>query len=162
MSTADDRWDILELLHRAAHAVDSGDFDAYGELFARASVTIGSDTRRGREDIASRARATVILHEGSPRTNHLVQNAVIEIDAEGRTARVTSYVQVVQGVPPDFPLQTIGTARYRDLLHHDADGWYFLERVAEVMLVGDLSRHSMAALPPDRGRGRSRSDTCIP
>jgi hypothetical protein len=153
MSDADDRWEILQLMHRYSHAVDSGDFDAFADLFSKGAFTIASAgaTLRGREEVKHHAVASVFLYDGSPRTNHFLENPVIEIAADGLTARATSYVQVLQEVLPDFPLQTIATARYRDTFARDEDGWHFTERVAEPVFRGDLSHHTRAAGEPSPG-----------
>jgi hypothetical protein len=148
MSSADDSWEILQLLHLYAHAVDAGDFETFGGLFAKGTFRIPGHTMRGADEVKRHARESVLLYDGSPRTNHFVQNPLIEIDPDQRTARVSSYVQVLQEVPPDFPLQTIATARYRDRLRRDEAGWRFEERVAEVIFVGDLSRHTKVNLEP--------------
>jgi hypothetical protein len=55
MSSADDRWAILELIHRSAHAVDAGDFATFAELFARGSFTVGGETLRGRDAVRDHA-----------------------------------------------------------------------------------------------------------
>jgi hypothetical protein len=146
MSTADDRWEILRLLHVYAHAADSADLDTFAGLFAKGSLTIpGYPTAHGSDEVRKQTLAVLQLYDGSPRTNHLVHNPVIEIDPDGRTARVKSYVQVLQEVLPDFPLQTIGTGRYLDVMCKDEGGWYFKERVAEAVFRGDLSWHAKSA-----------------
>ncbi len=49
-------------------------------------------------------------------------------------------MQVLQGLP-DFPLQTIATAIYRDVLRKRDGAWTFAERVTDGSLRGDVSRH---------------------
>ncbi len=134
--------EILQLIYKVAHALDEGDFEAYADLFARCTFTMpGGRTMPGRAEVLAQARDTVLLYDGSPRTAHLVQNPVVQIAADSRSAEVVSYVQVLQEVPPDFPLQTIAVGRYEDTLVRDAAGWHFNRRVADQILSGDLSRH---------------------
>jgi hypothetical protein len=86
MSSADDRWEILQLLHLYAHAVDTGDFETFGGLFAKGTFRIPGHTMRGAHEVKRHARESVLLYDGSPRTNHFVQNPLIEIDPDQRTA----------------------------------------------------------------------------
>jgi hypothetical protein len=151
MSDADDRWEILQLIHRYSHAVDSGDFDTFADLFSKGTFTSVGRSMRGRDEVKHHAVTSVLLYDGSPRTNHFVENPLIEIAPDRRSARATSYVQVLQEVLPDFPLQTIATARYRDTFGRDEDGWHFTERVAEAVFLGDLSHHTRAATEPAAG-----------
>jgi hypothetical protein len=96
--------------------------------------------------VAAFYRSTVRLHDGSPRTKHLVANLVID----GATAR-SSYL-VLQQVG-DGPLQTIITGRYEDRFvpAPDGPGWRFEQRRFFVDLVGDLSQHlaDPAIVDPD-------------
>jgi hypothetical protein len=43
----------------------------------------------------------VILYDGTPATNHLMHNLIVDLDDDGETARASTYVQVLQGLP-DF------------------------------------------------------------
>ena len=94
------------------------------------------------------------LHDGSPRTKHLVANTVLgEPGADGTVEARSSYLvlQALDGVP----LQPIITGRYVDRFARASDdgagdgaagchsdgGWHFVERAFTVDLVGDLSHH---------------------
>ena len=145
MSVAEDRIAIVELLHRYAHTIDTGNLDGLAVMLARTRLSekvgkVASESE-GSADIVQWWRDHVILYDGIPRTNHLVHNPLVEIAADGRTAQVVNYMQLLQQVPPDFPLQTIGTGRYRSLVAKDEDGWYFKEITIEGWLFGDLSHH---------------------
>lgn len=130
--------DISHLLALYAERIDAADFDGVGELFAQGELCAGDGPAfaRGAVAVAAFYRATVQLHDGSPRTKHLVTNLVID----GATAR-SSYV-VLQQVG-DGPLQTIITGRYEDRFARalDGPGWCFEQRRFYVDLVGDLSQH---------------------
>ena len=126
-----------DLLVRYATALDAGDFDGVGALFAEGELCAGDGPpfARGAEEVAAFYRATVQLHDGSPRTKHLVSGVVV--DGE----EVRSAYQVLQHVG-DGPLQTIVAGRYLDELAPVPEGgWWFVRRRFFVDLVGDLSQH---------------------
>jgi hypothetical protein len=134
--------EIRRLHHAYAYTFDGGDFDAFSALFDDGTLHL-----RGVDDPATGAAAVrrliercVILYDGKPATNHLMHNLVVDLDADGENARAISYVQVLQGLP-DFPLQTIATAIYHDVLCRRDGVWTFTERVTEGSLRGDVSRH---------------------
>ena len=90
------------------------------------------------------------LHDGSPRTKHLVTNTVLAERAADGTVEARSSYLVLQAVG-DRPLQPLITGRYVDRFANDPGvagdpagtdgGWYFVERAFTVDLVGDLSEH---------------------
>lgn len=126
-----------DLLVRYAAALDAGDFDAVGALFAAGELCAGDGPAfaTGAEEVAAFYRGTVRLHDGSPRTKHLVSGVVVDGD------EVRSSYQVLQQVG-DGALETIVVGRYLDRIEPDPDGaWRFARRRFFVDLVGDLSRH---------------------
>jgi hypothetical protein len=134
--------EIRRLHHEYAYAFDSGEFDRFAALFEHGTLHL-----RGVDDPATGSAAVrrlidrcVILYDGKPATNHLMHNLVVDFDDNGETARASSYVQVLQGVP-DFPLQTVVTAIYHDVLQRRDGAWTFAERVTEGSLRGDISHH---------------------
>ena len=138
----DDIEEIRRLHHTYAWTFDSGDFDGFAALFEHGTLHL-----RGVDEPATGSAAVrrlldrcVILHDGVPATNHLMHNLVVDIDEDGEQAGARTYVQVLQGLP-DFPLQTIATAFYRDVLHRRDGRWTFTERVTDGSLRGDISRH---------------------
>lgn len=143
MLTDGDR--IRNLLGRYCERIDAGDFDGVGALFARGGLAAGpvgsAPFVTGAEAVAGFYRSGAQLHDGSPRTHHVVGDTVLaEPDAEGEVVARSSYVvhQAVDG----FPLQPIIAGRYVDRFARDEDGsWYFVERHFTVDLMGDLSRH---------------------
>lgn len=130
--------DIPHQLALYAERIDAADFDGVGELFAQGELCAGDGApfARGAAEVAAFYRATVRLHDGSPRTKHLVTNVVVD----GATAR-SSYL-VLQQVG-DGPLHMIITGRYEDRFAPAADGpgWRFEQRRFFIDLVGDLSQH---------------------
>ncbi len=135
---------IENLLYLYAEAIDAGDFDAIGELFARGRIltpdgVVGGEGRDGVKAIYD--QSTVLYEDGTPRTQHVTTNLIIELDDDGRGARVRSRFTVFQALP-DFPLQPIITGHYDDRFAlDDEQRWYFVERRMRPVLLGDLSRH---------------------
>ncbi|SEF33114.1 3-phenylpropionate/cinnamic acid dioxygenase, small subunit [Amycolatopsis pretoriensis] len=129
---------LENLIYSYASAVDAGDFDAVGELFA-AGAFVGSGGELRGAEVARMLRDTVIVYEdGTPRTKHVTTNVTLEVDGGSATGR--AYFTVLQAVP-GLPLQTIAAGRYADRFTRTADGWRFTERRATVDLVGDVRHH---------------------
>lgn len=149
--TAADRDEITELLYRYAELIDAGDFDGVGALLARASFGgAATPSVSGAENIAGLfAMTTRRFPEtesdvagpaapGTPKTRHLVLNAIVDIDGDTATSRSTFLV--VQATD-SVPFQPIVAGRYYDRFARDAGGWHFTERKADVEMVGDVSDH---------------------
>lgn len=140
MTDADE---IRNLLGRYCEAVDAGDWEAVGELFADGALAAedGTVLAAGADAVAGFYRSGTRLHDGSPRTKHLVVNTVLEPAATDGTVVARSSYLVLQAVD-GFALQPIITGRYVDRFGPGADGsWRFVERRFAVDLVGDLSHH---------------------
>jgi 3-phenylpropionate/cinnamic acid dioxygenase small subunit len=131
-----DRVAIDRLLVRYCKLVDAGDWDGVGALFAHGALLApdGSELAKGAEGVAAFFRDSVLLHDGSPRTKHLVLHTVVE-DLQDGSAEVRSSYLVLQAL--DRELRPIITGRYVDRV---ADG-AFIERRYFVDLAGDLSQH---------------------
>lgn len=139
--TAADRDEITELLYRYAELIDAGDFDGVGALLARASFGgAATPSVSGAENIAGLFAMTTrrFPDSGTPKTRHLVLNAIVDIDGDTATSRSTFLV--VQATDT-VPFQPIVAGRYYDRFARDAGGWYFTERKADVEMVGDVSDH---------------------
>ncbi len=134
--------EIRRLHHAYAYAFDSGDLDAFASLFEHGTLDLRGvdDPATGSAAVRRLVERCVILYDGKPATNHLMHNLIVDVDADGATARSSSYVQVLQGLP-DFPLQTIATGIYRDELRRRDGAWTFARRVTDGSLRGDVSRH---------------------
>jgi 3-phenylpropionate/cinnamic acid dioxygenase small subunit len=84
---------------------------------------------------------TVIIHpDGTPRTQHVVSNLVVEVADDRASAAARSYVTVFQALP-DAPLRPIAAGRYADRFVRRDDGWRFAARTVDIRLVGDVGRH---------------------
>jgi len=127
--------------------MDAGDFAAVGALFARGRLADehGTPLADGADAVSRFYAAGTQLHDGSPRTKHLVTNTVIELADDEPTAVARSSYLVLQQVPGG-PLHPIITGRYEDHLADDG-GWHFVERRFFVDLMGDLSQHLRYELP---------------
>lgn len=136
---------IRNLLGTYCERIDAGDFAGVGALFARAGLAAGPPDAEpfvsGADDVAAFYAAGTVLHDGSPRTKHLVVDTVIDEPATDGSVTARSSYLVVQGVE-GFPLQPIITGRYVDRFERDAEGtWHFARRHFTVDLLGDLSHH---------------------
>lgn len=141
MLTDTDR--IRNLLGTYCDLMDAADFDGVGALFADGSMAAGDGPAflTGAEEVARFFRQGTQLHDGSPRTKHLIVNTVLDEPGTDGTVVARSSYLVLQGVD-GHPLQPIITGRYVDTFGRDtADAWCFVERRFHVDLVGDLSRH---------------------
>ncbi len=148
--------EIEALLHRYAEAIDAGDFDAVGALFAHGVVCAPDGT-----SIAEGAAAVARLYEtttrryadGTPKTRHIVTNVVIEgepdrnVDADAGAATARSRFTVYQATD-SLPLQAIIVGDYEDEVELVDDRWVFRRRIMRPVLVGDLSQHLLIDLPP--------------
>jgi hypothetical protein len=139
--------EIRNLLGRYCDAMDGGDFAAVGALFERGrrADEHGTALAEGAAAVERFYAAGTRLHDGSPRTKHLVTNTVVDLAADDRRAIARSSYLVLQQVPGG-PLQPIITGRYEDHLSAD-DGWHFVERRFFVDLMGDLSQHLRYEVP---------------
>lgn len=133
---------IENLLGEYCERIDAGDFAGVGELFEAGALADehGTELARGAAAVAELYAKGTRLHDGSPRTKHLVVNSVIDVDEGAGTATARSSYLVLQGVEGQ-PLQPIITGRYRDTFARSGGTWHFSERRFLVDLVGDLSHH---------------------
>jgi 3-phenylpropionate/cinnamic acid dioxygenase small subunit len=132
-----DKLAVTELLYRYAELIDAGDFDGAGALLGRGNFMGVSGAERIAKLFATTTRRFP-EHGNTPRTRHLVLNAIVEVDGDTATARSTfCVVQQTETVA----LQPIVVGRYADAFRSDGTGWYFTERKVDVQMVGDVSDH---------------------
>lgn len=139
------------LLARYAELIDAGDFAGVGALLCEAVVTTedGTVIASGAAEIEALYTATTRRYgEGTPRTRHLITNAVIDEDGDDRLV-VRSRFTVLQAAD-GLGLQPIIAGRYRDVIERrgggDGDGgadgeWVFVARCMIPELLGDLRHH---------------------
>jgi 3-phenylpropionate/cinnamic acid dioxygenase small subunit len=130
---------ISGLLVRYCDLMDAGDWEGVGRLFPSGALVSpdGTELARGPSAVSDFYASLVLLHDGSPRTKHLVLNTVID-DQDDGTAIVRSTYLVLQALDGD--LRPIITGRYVDRVA----GGVFLERRFFVDQAGDLSHHLRA------------------
>lgn len=131
-----------ELLARYAEAVDDGDFDAVGRLFAEAVIEDAEGNRiaAGSGEVAALFAATTRRYgDGLPRTTHLVTNVIVEA-VNGGELEVRSRFCVLQATD-GFVLQPVVTGRYVDRMAFRTDRWVFVRRRMIPELWGDTSAH---------------------
>jgi SnoaL-like domain len=139
---------IERLLFAYADCIDGGDFEGLGRLFVQGEIaSAAGEPMRGAEAVTRFYRRAVRLHEdGTPRTQHVVSNWVVEADEAARRATARSRYVVYQATPR-LPLQAIVAGRYDDRFEQVGGAWHFARRFIHVDLVGDLSEHLSIELP---------------
>ena len=139
MLTDTDR--IRNLLGEYCWRIDAGDFAGVGELFARGVLASedGFAFATGAAEVEAWYAGGTQIHDGSPRTKHIVADTVIDEPAADGSVQVRSSYVVLQAVGA-APPRPIITGRYIDTFRPD-DGWHFAERRFIVDLLGDLSQH---------------------
>lgn len=134
---------IANLVYRYAECVDDGDFAGVAALFAGGCV-VGPDGQafHGFDEVLAlySGAARIYSDTGTPNTQHVTSNLIIECDDNQHSAVARSYFTVFQAVE-DFALQPIITGRYRDEFRFRAGEWSFHRREITPRLTGNLDRH---------------------
>jgi 3-phenylpropionate/cinnamic acid dioxygenase small subunit len=140
---SDHRGAIENLLYSYANAIDDGDYEAIGALFARASLADadGNALVTGSEAVTGMYNYTTFRYDdGTPRTHHVTTNLLIEIADDELTATCQSRFTVFQKTE-SLPLQPIIAGRYADSFARTDGEWHFTERRMRPTLYGDLTQH---------------------
>ena len=133
---------ITSLLYRYCDLMDSGDFEGASQLLSKAQVRLPAVRNMPGSAMRDIWRNLIILYPcGTPRTQHLVTNPVIDIDASGTQATCRSRYMVLQQTD-SLPLQVIAAGRYEDEFARDEEGWHFTFRdYSYLTLSGNLNHH---------------------
>ena len=133
---------IMSLLNRYSHTVDSGDLDGFVDLFSRGEWYVeGTKPNRGAEEIFDNVISKIIIYEdGTPRTRHVNSNVELTIDEGAGAASGQRYVTVLQQTD-SLPLQAIFSGHYFDEFVNDNGSWRFAKTVVHSPFVGDMSQH---------------------
>lgn len=135
------RDDILNLIHRFALYFDQGQFDEALSLFAQGRFRVGEEEWVSPAHMHQIWQNILILYDGTPRTKHVITNAIVDVSEDGKTARCQSYYTVFQSTGA-AQINPIICGRYDDRFVRAETGWYFAERDYRFMeITGDLSRH---------------------
>jgi 3-phenylpropionate/cinnamic acid dioxygenase small subunit len=149
--TADDYFQIQNLIYRYCDRIDRGDFAGIGALFEHAAIYVPAlaEPVRGAQAVAAMYTAftRVYPETGTPRTRHVMSNVIIEPDGEAQ-ARAESYILVHQATPA-LALQPIIGGRYYDRFAYVGGAWRFSERRIEIDLFGNLSAHLLQKYGPE-------------
>lgn len=134
-----DKLEITELLYRYAELIDAGDFDGVGALLGRGGF-MGVTGATAIAKLFATTTRRFPEHGNTPRTRHLVQNPIVDVD--GDTAAARSTFCVIQQTD-SVSLQPIVVGRYFDTFARDESGWHFTERKVDIQMLGDVSDHLM-------------------
>jgi hypothetical protein len=129
--------------------MDGGKLDQAANLFAHAAIMLGGqDEPADHRAVRQTWEDFVILYPcGTPRTKHLVNNPIIDIDADERNASCRSTYTVLQSTD-DLPLQIIASGRYVDRFERVDGQWRFCFRDYRLLdFVGDVSQHLKLPVP---------------
>jgi 3-phenylpropionate/cinnamic acid dioxygenase small subunit len=146
----DARGDIENLLYRYAELIDAGDYEGIGELFAHGSIAdeAGNPMATGAEAVAKLYHATTRKYDdGTPRTQHILTNPLVEFGADGSTAECRSRFTVLQQTDL-LPLQPIISGAYVDHFEKVDGTWRYTEKRMCMRLFGDLSQHLLIEVGP--------------
>lgn len=139
---------ITNLLYRYAELMDQGKLEAVAALFQHARIKMrGSEPLLDSAQLLDVWRSHVVLYPcGTPRTQHVVTNPIIELDDVAGRAAVRSCYSVYQATE-GFPLQLIAAGRYHDEFERHEEVWRFSYRDYSMLdLVGDLRFHLREAI----------------
>jgi 3-phenylpropionate/cinnamic acid dioxygenase small subunit len=138
-----DRDEISALVYRYAELLDRGELDAVTDMFADATWRSAAtdEVLTTREEVRA-VYDRIVLYDGVPRTRHLMDNLIIELDDGADEATGRCYYTVLQQPDgPGTPIAPILSGRYVDRYRRAPDGWRFADREFHMDLAGDLSRH---------------------
>lgn len=139
---------IANLVHTYAEHIDAGDFAAVGALFEHGTITgdaMPAEIRGAAGVQQLYEQWTRRYEDGTPRTQHVTTNLIIEVDDDRATASCRSYFTVLQQTQ-DLSLQPIVAGRYADQFERVDGVWRFSARHMAVRLAGDVSRHLLQSI----------------
>jgi hypothetical protein len=141
---------VEELLARYALLIDAGDFAGIADLCADATITAedGSVITRGRDGVLAMYESfTRRYDDGTPHTQHVITNLIVEADTVPDRFVARSSFLVLQATE-GLALQPITAGRYRDVVERDGDGGVrFVERCLMPRLNGNLDHHLLLDIP---------------
>ncbi|MDG2049390.1 MAG: nuclear transport factor 2 family protein [Myxococcota bacterium] len=141
--------EIENLLYLYAERIDAGDFEGVGALLGHCTIVTADG-----QSVATGADAICRLYEqstrrydddGTPHTQHVITNVIVEIDESAQAASARSRFTVLQALP-NLPLQTIVAGRYVDQFELVGESWRFRERCMKVEHLGRLDQHLLIDL----------------
>ncbi|MFI5046693.1 MAG: nuclear transport factor 2 family protein [Acidimicrobiia bacterium] len=135
---------VTNLLYRYAECIDAGDLDGAAALFSHARVRVATG-EIGADELVELWRGGIVLYDdGTPRTKHVITNAIVEVDEVAGRATCRSYYTVMQQAPGAL-LEPVICGRYHDEFERVDGEWRFSFRDYTLHdLVGDMSRHAQS------------------
>jgi 3-phenylpropionate/cinnamic acid dioxygenase small subunit len=143
---------IEDIVYRYAEAIDLGDLETVGELFAKGRVVIsGGDDVTGTQDVLDLYTDLVKFYDEdenvvpyerfavTPRTRHVTTNLIFEFNDAVTEAGVRSYFSVYQTL--DRQNEIVAGGRYLDKFAKDSAGWHIVAREILIDNRGDMRRH---------------------
>jgi uncharacterized protein (TIGR02246 family) len=130
----EDRVAIDALLAGYAFAFDSGDGEAFADLFTPDGSfdNVGVATMTGRQELVEFVKERYVQ---APGVRHFTANVLVEADGDG--ARARAYVWVIR-LGGDGPLRLRNTGEYRDVFVRTDAGWRFARRTFSSWVGAEL------------------------
>jgi 3-phenylpropionate/cinnamic acid dioxygenase small subunit len=141
--------EITNLIYTYAEYMDAGDFSAIGAIFEHAAISVegSDDVISGKDEIVALYHRSAQLYPdtGTPKTKHVITNAIVNVEEDLDAASSRSYFIVLQAVEGVLALQPILAGRYRQTFERVEGIWRFKAIHIIWDLVGDLSSHMIEA-----------------
>lgn len=139
----DDTNEITNLLYRYTELIDGGEFATAAGLFRHAGIRVRDQQQLlDHTDLLALWNTHIIRYPcGTPRTRHVVTNAIVEFDKAANKATARSYYTLFQQTT-ELPLQIIACGRYHDQFEQINGAWHFSYRDYSLLdFIGDMSAH---------------------
>jgi len=133
---------VRALVVAYAERLDAGDLDGVARLFEDAVLHPARSGRAlaGADAVRHLYDPVIRYEDGTPRTQHMLGNLAVSVDADGGHAASHCTFTVWQA-RPGGTLGPVLAGRYDDRFARVAGRWRFTERVISPDLLGDLSDH---------------------
>jgi hypothetical protein len=133
---------IANLLFMYCEFIDAGDLISASNLFEHAKLKMITSTElQDYKTLLTLLRQVIIIYpDGTPKTKHVVSNAIIDIDESMKTATSRSHYTVFQATE-NIPLQVIANGRYFDKFEYVDNKWRFTYREGQSDMLGIISGH---------------------
>lgn len=141
--SAQDIFEIQNLLYEYCWLVDSGDFEGVAELLKHADVFYDGKPgfSKSPEGYLKTMRPIIKYEDGTPKTMHMCVNPQITIGEDGQTASARSYLVVTQGITGQVLPRIIWMDRKFDTFVKLDGKWVYATRNNCTHAMGDASAH---------------------
>jgi hypothetical protein len=135
----DDVTRIKNLIFRYAELLNTGQFDAVGQLFEHGRIQVKGNPRvyEGAAEVAEMYRSTVNVPAGGPDSLLYTTNVQVSIDG-GEAQAMAYFIAYHQRGAALVPV--VGGRYEDDFIRLDGE-WWFRQRLMKVDLVGNLGEH---------------------